>query len=219
MNPRGTHAGHIAPPIHPSRPSAELHLINIKVREGEATLGGLMAELRDRAYSLFILLLAIPFCTPIPMPGFSTPIGAVIGYLGIRLALGLEPRLPGKIRSRPVPPRILGSVLRAAERLLRWLERFMRQRLEFLTRSWPGRAVVGGVIAACSLLLMLPLPIPTSNFFPAVTIVCLAAGLTEDDGLAVIVGYLLFLVTLAYFGAIAFFGTEVLESIWSGWFA
>jgi len=66
---------------------------------------------------------------------------------------------------------------------------------------------------------MIPLPIPTSNFFPAVTIVCLAAGLTEDDGIAVILGYALFLVTLAFFGAIAFFGTEAIEKIWSGWYA
>lgn len=208
---------HTPPPVHPKRPSDELHIINIKVRVGEATFGGLMSELRDRAYSLFILLLALPFCTPIPLPGVSTLFGAVIGYLGIRLALGLEPGLPRRLRSRPLPPRMLGSLLRAAERLLRWLEKFMRPRLEFLPHSWPGRAALGGMIAACALLLMLPLPIPASNFFPALTIVCLAAGLTEDDGVAVILGYVLFLVTLAFFGAIAFFGTEAIDKIWSGW--
>ncbi|HEY5553155.1 MAG TPA: exopolysaccharide biosynthesis protein [Opitutaceae bacterium] len=194
-------------------------MINVKVREGEATLGGLMVELRDRAYSLFILMLALPFCTPLPMLGVSMPLGAVIGYLGVRLALGMEPKLPRRLRARPVPPRLLGSVLRAAERLLRWLERFMRPRFEMITLSWPGRAAIGGMIAASSLLLMLPLPIPTSNFFPAVTIVCLAAGLTENDGAVVIVGIAFFVLTLALFGAIAFFGTGIVESIWSGWFA
>jgi len=207
------------PPVHTRRPSEELHLINVKVREGEATLGGLMVELRDRAYSLFILMLALPFCTPLPMLGVSMPLGAVIGYLGVRLALGMEPKLPRRLRARPVPPRLLGSVLRAAERLLRWLERFMRPRFEMITLSWPGRAAIGGMIAASSLLLMLPLPIPTSNFFPAVTIVCLAAGLTENDGAVVIVGIAFFVLTLALFGAIAFFGTGIVESIWSGWFA
>lgn len=214
-----TLAGHAAPPIHRSRPSDELHVINMKVREGAATLGGLMSELRDRAYSLFILLLALPFCSPVPLLGLSTPFGAVIGYLGVRLAFGLEPQLPSRLRSRRIPPRLLGSVLRLGERLLRWLERFMRKRLEFLTLSWLGRTVVGGVIAACSVLLMLPLPIPTSNLFPAVTIVCLAVGLTEDDGIVVIAGYTLFVVTLAFFGAVAFYGTGFIESIWSGWFA
>jgi hypothetical protein len=207
---------HRPPPVHAQRPSEELHAINLKVREGAVTLGGLMVELRDRAYSLFILLLALPFCTPIPMVGISTPLGAVIGYLGIRLALGLEPKLPRRLQARPVPPRMLGSVLRAAERLLRWLERFMRPRLEIVTLSWAGRAAIGGMIAASSLLLMLPLPIPTSNFFPAVTIVCLAAGLTENDGAVAIAGTAFFVLTLAIFGAIAFFGTEVVESIWSG---
>ena len=216
---RGTvKVGH-PPPVHVRRPSDELHLINIKVREGEATLGGLMSELRDRAYSLFIFLIALPFCTPVPLLGVSTPFGAVIAYLGIRLALGLEPKLPRKLRTRPVPPRLLGSVLRAAERLLRWLERFMRPRLEVITLSVPGRVVIGSAIAASALLLMLPLPIPTSNFFPAVTIVCLAAGLTENDGAVAIVGIGFFVLTLAFFGAVAFFGTGIVESIWSGWFA
>jgi hypothetical protein len=215
----GADLHHTPPPVHPKRPSDELHLINTKVRVGEATLGILMGELQDRAYSLFILLLAVPFCTPIPMPGVSTPFGAVIGYLGVRLALGLQPGLPQRLRSRPVPPRALGLVLRAAERLMRWLERIMRPRLVLLTCSWLGRAILGSVIAACGLLLMLPLPVPASNFFPAATIVCLSAALTQDDGVAVAIGYALFLVTLAFFGALAFFGTEAIDKILSGWTA
>ena len=213
----GTLAGHTAPPIHPNRPSDELHLINMKVREGDATLGSLMEALRDRTYSLFILLLALPFCTPVPMLGLSTVFGAVIGYLGVRLALGLEPHLPDRFKSRPIPPRLLGPVLRGAERLLRWLERFMRPRLRLLTLTWFGRAIVGGMIAASALLLMLPLPIPGSNFFPAVTIICLAAGLTEDDGAAVILGFVFFAITLAFFAMIAFLGTGALDWLWTWW--
>jgi len=211
--------GHRSPPIHERRPSHELRDVNLRISDGGASFGNLMEALRDRTYSLFILLLALPFCTPIPMLGISMPFGAVIAYLGIRLALGMEPRLPDRFRSRPVPPRMLGSVLRAAEQLLRWLERFMRPRICFLTLSWPGRAIIGSMIAGCGVLLMLPLPVPTSNFFPAITIVCLAAGLTEDDGVTVLVGFALFALTLAFFGAIAFFGTGIIESIWSGWFA
>lgn len=209
--------GHRPPPIHSRRPSDELGSVNQRISGGEATLGSLMGALRDRTYSLFILLIALPFCTPIPMFGISMPFGAVIAYLGLRLALGLEPHLPERFRSRPVPPRVLGPLLRGAERLLRWLEKFMRPRLQFLTRSWLGRAVIGGMITGSALLLMLPLPVPTSNFFPAITIVCLAAGLTEDDGVTVLVGSALFAVTVAFFGAIAFYGTGAIESVWTWW--
>jgi hypothetical protein len=149
------------------------------------------------------------------MFGISTPLGAVIAYLGVRLALGMEPRVPDRFRDRPIPRRVLGPVLRLAEKLLRWLERFMRPRLTFLTLSWPGRAVIGGMIAGSGLLLMLPLPVPTSNFFPAITIVCLATGMTEDDGVTVLIGFAMFVVTLAFFGAIAFFGTGAVESLWA----
>lgn len=188
--------------------------VNARVAEGEATLGGLMDALRDRTYSLFVLLLTLPFCTPVPMFGISTPFGAVIAYLGVRLALGMEPRLPDRIRARPISRRTLGSVLRGAERLLRWLERFMRPRLQVLTATWLARAVVGAMIAGSAVLLMLPLPVPASNFFPAVTIVCLAAGLTQDDGAAIVVGFILFALTLGFFAAIAFFGTEAF--VWVG---
>lgn len=209
---------HHPPPAHESRPSEELRAINLNVRAGVVTLGDLMAALRDRAYSLFILLVALPFCTPIPMIGVSVPFGAVIAYLGIRLALGLQPHMPGRFRSRPVPPRALAPILRGAERLMRFLERFMRPRFEPATRSWFGRAAVGAVIAACGVLLMLPLPIPASNFFPALTIVCLAASLTQDDGVVALLGLVFFTATLAFFGAIAFFGTEILESLFA-WIA
>jgi hypothetical protein len=75
------------------------------------------------------------------------------------------------------------------------------------------------MIAGSGLLLMLPLPVPTSNFFPALTIVCLATGMTEDDGLTVLIGFVLFAATLAFFGAIAFFGTGALESLWAWLFS
>jgi hypothetical protein len=37
---------------------------------------------------------AFPFCTPIPLPGFSLPFGLVIAIIGLRLALGQKPWLP-----------------------------------------------------------------------------------------------------------------------------
>lgn len=206
---------HRPPPAHARTPAEELHAINRGIKERGLTLGEMMHALRDRAYSLFVFLIALPFCTPIPMLGISIPFGIVIAYLGIRLALGMEPRIPGRFRDRPVSRRTLAPILRAAERLLRGMERFMRPRHEFLTRSWPARTAIGTIIAACGILLMLPLPVPTSNFFPAVTIVCLAAALTEDDGVVAIAGLFLFALTLAFFAVIAFFGTGILESLWN----
>jgi hypothetical protein len=64
------------------------------------------------------------------------------------------------------------------------------------------------------LLLLLPLPIPLSNFFPALTVVLLAAAAMERDGLFFIAGSAAFTVTLAYFGLLAFGGAHVFDNLW-----
>ena len=50
---------------------------------------------------------------------------------------------------------------------------------------------------------MVPLGlVPFSNFFPAVAILFLAIGMLQRDGLFITLGYLLFIVTFVYFGAL-----------------
>jgi hypothetical protein len=50
-----------------------------------------------------------------------------------------------------------------------------------------------------ALALLLPLPIPFTNSFPAWTILLLAAGLLERDGLFILAGYLIFAAGVFYF--------------------
>jgi hypothetical protein len=49
----------------------------------------------------------------------------------------------------------------------------------------------------------LPLPIPFTNLFPAYTILFLAIGLLESDGLFILIGYSLTTATTAFFVSIA----------------
>ena len=50
-----------------------------------------------------------------------------------------------------------------------------------------------------ALALLLPLPIPFTNSFPAWTILLLAAGLLERDGVFILAGYLVFVAGVFYF--------------------
>ena len=63
-------------------------------------------------------------------------------------------------------------------------------------------------------MLLLPLPIPLTNSFPALTVVLLAAGAMERDGLFFLAGCAMFTVTLAYFGLLAFGGVHLLVNLW-----
>lgn len=198
--------------------SEELHELNVRFGQEPVQLGEVMDVMGARAYSLLLVLLSLPFFTPVSLLGLSTVVGAVIGYLGLRLALGLQPRLPGKLRARRLPPRFFGLLLRGAERAIRLFERITRKRLVFFVDGpWMQRAI-GAAIVAAALLLMLPLPIPLSNFFPAVAIAALAVGRLEEDGGMVLAGFVLLVVSAAFFGLLGFFGVEVMEYL-RQWYA
>jgi hypothetical protein len=74
---------------------------------------------------------------------------------------------------------------------------------------------LGGVlIALCGLKLLLPLPIPLSNFFPGISATLLAAGSFEEDGLVFLAGLLMFTASLAYFALLALGGAAAIGEIW-----
>jgi hypothetical protein len=61
-----------------------------------------------------------------------------------------------------------------------------------------------------ALLMGLPLPIPFTNLLPAYTILFLALGAFESDGLLILGGYGMTVVTTLFFGSLA-------GMIWTLW--
>jgi hypothetical protein len=95
------------------------------------------------------------------------------------------------------------------------MERVVRPRMHFLQR-WPGMMnLIGLGIFLGGFILLLPLPIPFSNTLPALSIVLLAAGMMERDGLLVLAGYVMALVGLVYLGTWYFLGKAGLEWLYS----
>jgi hypothetical protein len=118
---------------HRGRLAAELNALNTRFGRDSVSLGEVVDVLGENTYTLLVLLLALPFVTPVSLFGLSTAFGAAIAYFGIRLACGLQPRFPGRFGSHRLPPRFFGTLLRAAERVIRRLERCTRPRLASLT--------------------------------------------------------------------------------------
>jgi hypothetical protein len=201
------------PPAEPTRRlSDEIAALIASFAERSVTLGEIILVLRGRAYTLLLILLALPFCTPIPLPGVSLPFGLTIAVIGFRLALRQKPWLPARLLDTRVPPRFFARLLGAARRLIRALEFFLRPRWTALVRSGPLHHLYGAVICICGLLMLLPLPIPLSNGLPALTVVLIGSAILEDDGLCLAAGGAAFLATLAFFGAVTFGGAEL-----AGW--
>jgi hypothetical protein len=176
--------------------------------ERSVTLREVMAVLRGRAYTLLVILMALPFCTPIPLPGVSTPSGLVIAVIGFRMALGQKPWLPRRLLDTKLPPRFFARLLGAARRIIRGLEVGLRPRWIFLLEAKPLHLAYGAMICVGGLLLLLPLPIPFSNGLPALTIVLIASAILERDGYCLVTGLVMFGLTLCFFGIIFWGGTE-----------
>lgn len=71
----------------------------------------------------------------------------------------------------------------------------------------------GAFIMVSGLLLLLPVPVPFTNTLPALTVILLAAGAMERDGVFFLAGCGLFALTASYFGLLAFGGAHVLDSV------
>ena len=185
--------------VKPRKLSEELAELRLRAGERAITLREVIYVLGGRAYMLLVLLLALPFITPIPIPGLSTPFGLAIALIALRLSLGQRPLLPKKLQRKELPAGFIGKVFTFAEKFLRFLEKFLRPRLTVLTDTPLLQQLHAVLMLVAALSLLLPLPIPFTNSFPAWAILLLAAGLLERDGVFILAGYVVFAAGVLYF--------------------
>jgi hypothetical protein len=180
----------------------------------------LLVEYADRPLPLHVLvkhagnsgfgtiagMLTIPMLIPLPIPlaGFSTLVGSGIILVGSQLALGYDrPYLPKWIERQELSPAASQKLFKNINRLLQPLERMSRNRFSGFSNSWWGCRITGICLAWDALLMSLPLPIPLTNLAPAYTILFLAIGLLELDGLFILIGYGMTMATTIFFASIA----------------
>ena len=204
-------------PAQGGRLSADIARVLDAFSHREVTLGEIIALMQQRAYSFLLLLIALPFCTPIPLPGLSTPFGIVIAFVGMRIACGLKPWLPNRLLRVKLPAKWLPKMFAAAERPVRWLERFLRPCFGVLVDGGIARQAHGAMIFVCGALLLLPLPVPFTNLFPAIAVALLACAMLEGDGRFSIAGAAFFLLSLGYFTLLYFGGAAIVGGIDEWW--
>lgn len=167
------------------------------------TLDALLDPLRERAFGVLLILLAIPNFMPLAM-GIGGVMGAGVMVIGAQMALGAtRPWLPRWIGRRRLDRSRLLTLLDRLDPVMSRLERACRPRLPGLLHR-PSSLLSGVMLILLGL--MLALPLPFTNYFFGALLLAFAFALIERDGAVLIAAWAL---TLASAGVIAGLG-EVL---------
>jgi hypothetical protein len=167
--------------------------------------------LAGKGYGMLIALFSLPFCLPITIPGTSTPFGLLLAFLGLRVAFAKKLWWPDWILDKQVSYEAFKVVVTKTIIVAKALQKVLRPRLEILVHHPIMHRMHGLLIFALSLLLALPLPIPLTNMLTAIPIFCLGLGLLEDDGVAIIVAYILGIICFLAFGMLFWLGHAGLQ--------
>ncbi len=194
--------------------SEELAELRRRSAEKALTFQETIAALGPQGYAILVILLSLPFTTPIPVPGLSTVFGVIIGHIALSFALGREPWIPRRFQQRTLPAGFFGKVMRVAAWIIRLLEKRLRARWVKLVEHTALRRLHAVLMVLAAAALLLPLPIPFTNTFPAWAIILIAAGLLERDGLFIIAGYLVFAAGVFYF---LFLGEATQRFVTAAW--
>jgi hypothetical protein len=162
-------------------------------RQSLLTLDEFLGGLHGRSYAFAIAALNVPNCIPTGIPWLSTITGLPMVLLLAQLFIGREvPKLPALVGRRGLRRGKLQSFLGRSRGFIRWLENTVHVRHEWWVIGMPRRALL---MAWAANIVILALPIPFDNLFPAWAIMFFCLALIEDDGVMAMLGWLMSAIT------------------------
>ncbi len=190
--------------------SRRLHKLAEDAGSETVTLDWILGNLHERAFGLFLLILALPCCIPF-LYGIPQVVSLPLMFVSAQIMAGrTSPWLPARLGAREVTRDSLQNLAKRASPWLERIEALSHPRLPALTRP-PLDRLVGIALVLFSASILVPLP--GTNTVPGIAVVIIAVGLLERDGLYVLAGSLIgtvWISTLIFAGA-------TLVSLIKGW--
>jgi hypothetical protein len=174
-----------------------------RIKQGPMTFGDAFQHVGAKGDEVLIIFLCLPFLQPIPVPFLSSLLGILICGAGILNFLNRPPWFPQKFKNKTLDPHLALSTVRVAEKVWAKVEKILHPRWVFLSEMSIFRFLNVLLIVSQGFLLSLPLPIPFSNTIPAIAIILNAIGQLEEDGLIIVLSYLVLLGAFSFFSGIA----------------
>jgi hypothetical protein len=191
------------------RLSEALESTRAAVTGHRVTLRELLGLVGEQGLLVFCAILAMPFLLPVSLPFMSTALGSPMLLIGVAVVMNRVPWLPERLRDHALPTETVLHVLERAGRAAGRFEHLVRPRLLGLTATPAVNSINGIVLVLAVLLLMAPLPfVPFANTLPGIGIILLCLGMAERDGLVILAGHAVTIVSAIFIGTLLYFAAK-----------
>jgi hypothetical protein len=190
--------------------AANLNAERVSVRDIIDSLG-------HRSFGFTLLIFALPNSLPIlGIPGVSTITGLPLLLIALQMSLRHHRvYMPHWIAKQSLATDSFRNIIERVTPWIKRVEKLLKPRLDFLTHKaaepWLGAVCV-------SLAALLILPIPLGNLLPGLSILLIALGLIEKDGLFVLAGLILAVTSWIYLRGLIWVFVEVVISVFTRFF-
>jgi hypothetical protein len=186
-----------------------------QLRLGESPrLSELLDRLGPNGTSILILLLCLPFLVPVSLGPITVAVSTIV--LGLAMTL-LFPSLSKWINRRldyGLNQVVVNGLRKMAAASARW--RHSERRLPVIAIVGPStrKYLLTGLVIVHAILLALPIPLlPLTNTLPALSIVLFSLAIIRHNDLYTILGFVVTVLTLAWFGLIGYVGVKGMQLI------
>ena len=186
--------------------------IEEKIADNNLTINQLVDLLLDDGIHILVIILIAPFLLPASIPGSSTPFGILIILLELSVLFNRKLYLPKRISGYELSNNTIRKFFEILEKALCYIEKIAKPRGNLTDKTIINKINSIFIIILASLL-FLPLPIPLTDFVPAVSILVLSVSCLEKDSYLLLIGYVFTFASLLYFYSIGYVGVEIIVRV------
>lgn len=190
--------------------SRKLNEIQEELPSDNVSLKELINIMSGEGIQFIIIILIAPFLIPASIPGSSTPFGILIILLEIAFLNNKVLYVPDFIGNYEISKENVLKLFEIIKKALGYIEKISKPRGKLSTKKYvlQFNAIVNIILA---ILLFLPLPIPFTDFVPAVSMLLLAVSTLERDSYLMVLGYIATILSLFYFSSVGYVGVEIIR--------
>lgn len=172
-------------------------IIDLGSKQEKVSVADIQEKVGQRSFGPFLFIPAIFEISPLGgIPGVPTLLGIIVALTAGQMLFGRRHFwLPEFISRRSVKGKRIGPAMQKIRPAVRIVDKALRPRLQWITRS-PGSRLVAGLCVLCAISVPPLEIIPFASSGPFAAIAIIGLGLMAHDGIFVWLGIIVALATL-----------------------